>query len=373
MQEILADPEIQLIVELMGGIEPARSYLLKAITQGKHIVTANKALLAEHGEEIFGAADRYQVDIGCEASVGGGIPIIRAMKEGFVANRFASIYGIVNGTCNYILSKMTMEGKEFATVLQEAIAHGYAEPDPTFDIEGIDSAHKIAILAMLAFGAQIPFSQVYTEGITQIDQADVQYAQEFGYRIKLLGIVKAVENQIEVRVHPTMVPSTHLLYSVDGVYNAITVVGDWVGENSFIGRGAGGAPTASAVIGDIVEIGRNIIQGRAGRVPHRAYLPQHVRPSPVRHMENIISEYYLRFSVLDKPGVLSRISGILGANNISISSVIQKGRKEGESVPLVLMTHEAQEWNVQRALQAIDQLDVVTAKTVLIRVENFSG
>ncbi|RMF88600.1 MAG: homoserine dehydrogenase [Nitrospinota bacterium] len=372
VQEVLTDPEIDLVVELMGGTEPARSYLLKAIEGGKHIVTANKALLAEHGEEIFTAAARHQVDIGCEASVGGGIPIIRAIKEGFVANRFLSIFGIVNGTCNYILSRMTAEGGDFATVLQEAMDKGYAEPDPTLDIEGIDSAHKIAILASLAFGVQIPFHRVYTEGISRIDQADIRYAQEFGYKIKLLAIAKEIEGQVEVRVHPTMVPSTHLLYSVEGVYNAITVVGDQVGENSFIGKGAGGPATASAVIGDIVEIGRNITQGSVLRVPHRSYLPQHVRASAMRNIEDIVSEYYLRFSALDKPGVLSKISGILGANDISIASVIQKGRREGGAVPVVMMTHHAQERNVRRALQAIDQLDVITAPTVLIRVENFT-
>src|ERR671919_1920850 len=369
---VVRDPRVDIIVELMGGIEPAKSLILEAAAQGKHVVTANKALLAEAWEEVFTAITRHGVDLGFEASVGGGIPIIRAIREGFVGNRIESIYGIVNGTSNYILTRMTDAGEEFRAVLGEAMAQGYAEPDPTLDIEGIDAAHKLTVLATLAFGCQVPFGQVFVEGISNITPMDISYARELGYKVKSLAIAKQQDGEIEVRVHPTLIPEGNLLYGVDGVYNAITVIGDMVGTNTFIGRGAGIGPSGSAVVGDIIDIARNLATGGRGRrVPPTAYRPGHHVELRMRPMDEVLSEYYLRFSVLDKPGVLSKISGVLGGHNISIASVIQKGRRIGETVPLVMMTHHACERDMQAALYEIDHIaSDVTAKTVLIRVEN---
>jgi homoserine dehydrogenase len=368
---IVCDPEVDVVVEVMGGLEPAKSLLLEAAARGKALVTANKALLAEAWDEVFEAVTRAGVDLGFEASVGGGIPIVRALREGFVGDRIESIYGIVNGTSNYILTRMTEDGEEFQVVLGEAIAEGYAEPDPTFDIAGIDAAHKITVLARLAFGCRVPFAQVYVEGISGITPMDIGYARELGYKVKSLAIAKQQDGELEVRVHPTLIPQGNLLYSVDGVYNAITVHGDMVGANTFIGRGAGLGPSGSAVVGDIVDIARNLASGGRGRVPPAAYRPGHQPALRLKPMDEVVSEYYLRFSVLDKPGVLSKISGVLGRHNISIASVIQKGRRVGETVPLVMMTHHACERDMQLALREIDQIaSDVTAKTVLIRVEN---
>jgi len=368
---VVRDPRIDIIVELMGGLEPAKSLILEAAAQGKQVVTANKALLAEAWDEVFAAVTRYGVDLGFEASVGGGIPIIRAIREGFVGNRIESIYGIVNGTSNYILTRMTDGGEEFHAVLGEAMAQGYAEPDPTLDIEGIDSAHKITVLATLAFGCRVPFAQVFVEGISSITPMDISYARELGYKVKSLAIAKHQDGEIEVRVHPTLIPEGNLLHGVDGVYNAITVIGDMVGANTFIGRGAGIGPSGSAVVGDIIDIARNLATGGRGRVPPAAYRPGHHVELRMKAMDEVLSEYYLRFSVLDQPGVLSNISGVLGRHNISIASVIQKGRRVGETVPLVMMTHHACERDMQAALREIDQIaSEVTAKTVLIRVEN---
>jgi len=368
---VVRDPRIDIIVELMGGIDPAKSLILEAAAQGKQVVTANKALLAEAWDEVFAAVTHHGVDLGFEASVGGGIPIIRAIREGFVGNRIESIYGIVNGTSNYILTRMTDAGEEFHAVLGEAMAQGYAEPDPTLDIEGIDSAHKITVLATLAFGCRVPFAQVFVEGISSITPMDISYARELGYKVKSLAIAKHQDGEIEVRVHPTLIPEGNLLYGVDGVYNAITVIGDMVGANTFIGRGAGIGPSGSAVVGDIIDIARNLATGGRGRVPPAAYRPGHHVELRMKAMDEVRSEYYLRFSVLDQPGVLSNISGVLGRHNISIASVIQKGRRVGETVPLVMMTHHACERDMQAALREIDQIaSEVTAKTVLIRVEN---
>jgi homoserine dehydrogenase len=370
-QQIVRDPEIDIVVELMGGIEPAMSLILEAAAHGKQVVTANKALLAEAWDEILAAVTRHGVDLGFEASVGGGIPIIRAIREGFVGNRIESIYGIVNGTSNYILTRMTDDGEEFQVVLGEAMAEGYAEPDPTLDIEGIDAAHKLTVLATLAFGWRVPFEQVYVEGVSGITPMDISYARELGYKVKSLAIAKQQDGEIEVRVHPTLIPEGNLLYGVDGVYNAITVIGDMVGANTFIGRGAGLGPSGSAVVGDIIEMARNLATCCRGRVPPAAYRPEHRSELRLKAMEEVVSEYYLRFSVLDKPGVLSKISGVLGRHNISIASVIQKGRRVGETVPLVMMTHHACERDMGAALQEIDQIaSDITAKTVLIRVEN---
>jgi len=370
-EEILNDPGIDIVIELIGGYEPAKGFILRALNNGKHVVTANKALLAKSGEEIFGMADRKRAAIGFEASVGGGIPIIRSLREGFVANNIESIYGIVNGTGNYILSKMTDEGGDFSDILKKAQDKGYAEADPTLDIEGIDSAHKIVILALLAFGTRVSLEDVYTEGFSDITQTDISYAREFGCRIKLLAIAKSSGDEIDIRVHPTMIPQDNPISRVNGVFNAIRVTGDFVGENMLIGKGAGSFPTASAVVGDIVEIARDMIRGSEGyRLPSRSYLPERIKDAKIKDISNITSEYYLRFSVLDRPGVLSKISGILGDRSISIASVIQKGRRENEAVPLVIMTHSAVERDIQSALSEIDRLDVVLEKTVLIRVED---
>jgi homoserine dehydrogenase len=369
--QIVRDPEIDIVVEVIGGIEPAKSLILEAAAHGKQVVTANKALLAEAWDQIVEAVTRHGVDLGFEASVGGGIPIIRAIREGFVGNHVESIYGIVNGTSNYILTRMTDAGEEFQAVLGEAMAEGYAEPDPTLDIEGIDAAHKLTVLANLAFGCRVPFERVYVEGISGITPMDISYARELGYKVKSLAIAKQHNGEIEVRVHPTLIPQGNLLYGVDGVYNAITVIGDMVGANTFIGRGAGLGPSGSAVVGDIIEMARNLAIGCRGRVPPAAYRPEHRTALHLKAMDEVISEYYLRFSVLDKPGVLSQISGVLGSHNISIASVIQKGRRAGETVPLVMMTHHASERDMAAALREIDQIALdITAKTVLIRVEN---
>lgn len=370
--EILNDPEIDIVIELIGGFEPAKKFILQAFDNGKHVVTANKALLAKHGEEIFSRAHEKSLNIGFEASVGGGIPIIHSLKEGLVANNFLSLCGIINGTGNYILTKMTNEGGEFNEVLREAQDKGYAEADPTFDVEGIDSAHKIVILASIAFGTHIPFEAVFTEGITKITPMDVQYAMELGYKIKLLAIAKKYNDTIDVRVHPTMVPKENPLSNVDGVFNAIYTTGDAVGESIFIGKGAGSLPTGSAIVGDIIDISREIVAGigNSVRVSPLSYSSEKIQNLPLMNIKEVVSEYYLRFSALDKPGVLSKISGILGDHSISISSVIQKERREKGPVPVVIMTHEAKEENIQSALKETDRLNVVSDETVLIRVEN---
>lgn len=366
-KDILTDPEIDIVVELIGGYKPAKEFMLEAITNKKHVVTANKALLAMHGEEIYAAAEKAGVTLGYEASVAGGIPILAAIRNGLAANNVKSIYGIVNGTCNYILTLMTNAGRKFDEVLKEAQAMGYAEADPTFDIEGIDSAHKLAVLTMLAYGTPVKFEDIYTEGISKITPLDIDFARDLGYKIKLLAITKIVNNEIEARVHPTMLPENYPIATVDGVFNALSVVGDAVGSTMFYGRGAGDLPTGSAVVSDIVDIGRDILSGSANRSPVAAFRDR--APLKIRKMEDITSCYYLRFSALDKPGVLSRITGVLGKNNISISSMIQKGRKVDEAVPVVMMTHDALERNVNSALAEINKMDCVAGPTVVIRVE----
>jgi homoserine dehydrogenase len=369
--DVIKDPEIDIVLELIGGIEPAKTFILKAIQNGKHIITANKALLALHGDEIFRAAHRSGVDVNFEASVGGGIPLIRSIKEGLVANRIHSIFGILNGTSNYILSKMTDEGRSFKEVLREAQEKGYAEADPTYDIEGIDAAHKLAILIRLAFGTSIQFKEIFIGGISEITPLDIQFGREFGYRIKLLAITKTDQGKIEARVHPTLIPEGHLLSTVEGVFNAIYIKGDAIGPTLFYGQGAGQMPTGSAVVSDLVELGRNLLvktQGR--RVPLLSYQESAIEKIPLKKMGDVVMRFYMRFSALDRPGVLSRISGILGKNEISISAVIQKGRKINGAVPIVMMTHEAKEENLHRALREIDRLNVILGKTIFIRVEN---
>ena len=367
--EVIQNPNVHIVVELIGGFQPAKDLMVKALAAGKPVVTANKALLADQGEELYQAARMAQLDLGFEASVGGGIPIIRAIREGLAANHIQSIYGIINGTANYILTKMTEEGKPFAEVLQEAQAKGYAEADPSLDVDGHDSAHKLAILASLSFGTPVDIKSVYTEGIAEISLRDIEFAKEFGYRIKLLAIAKMTDKQIEIRVHPTMIPESQLIATIRGVFNAIYISGDAVGETLYYGKGAGAMPTASAVVGDLIEIARNLLSGISCRVPPTAYSEQGRSPLGIKPMEEIECPYYLRFMVLDKPGVLSRISGILGKYSISISSVLQKARHAGHAVPLVMMTHRAIERNVKTALDEINQLSDVTEPTILLRVE----
>ncbi len=361
------DPEIDIIVELIGGKEPARTYILEAIKKGKHIVTANKALLAECGEEIFEAAGRNEVDVYFEGSVGGGMPIVKMLKEGLVANRIQAILAIINGTANYILSRMTSEGKDFQEVLSEAKRLGYAESDPAMDVEGIDSAHKLTILSSLSFGTRVKLSDVYVEGIKEITSADIHYAEEVGYVIKLLAIAKENQGEVEVRVHPTLLPHDHLLASVNGVFNACFLTGDAVGDILVYGRGAGEMATGSAVVADLVDLARNLLSESPRRVPMFTYRPGVKKVKP---MEETVCRYYMRFSVLDRPRVLAGISNVLGKRDISIVSVIQKERREGDIVPIVIMTHEAKEKNIQLALREIDRLAVVKAKTMLIRVES---
>jgi homoserine dehydrogenase len=366
---VLADPSIHVVIELVGGLEPARTFIMRALTAGKHVVTANKALLAHHGAEIYEEARRRGVALGFEAAVAGGIPLIRAVKEGLVANRVLSLAGIVNGTCNYILSKMTDEGLDFSLVLKEAQAHGYAEADPTLDIEGLDSAHKLQILASLAFRTFVDLKDIHTEGITRITAQDIEYARELGFRIKLLAIAKVSGEGggVEVRVHPTMIPAASPLAAVSGVFNGIFLTGDAVGDLMFYGRGAGQMPTASAVVSDVVEIARRIAHG----LPSLALELPSMAPSPLAltPMEAIRCCYYLRVTAQDKPGVLSRVAGILGENDISISNVIQKGRGTREAVPVVMLTHEARERDMRAALTKIDRLRDVAAATTMIRVE----
>ncbi len=370
---VLADPSIHVVIELVGGLEPARTFISRALAARKHVVTANKALLAHHGAELYEEARRAGVALGFEAAVAGGIPLIRAVKDGLVANRVLSLAGIVNGTCNYILSKMTDEGLDFSLVLKEAQAHGYAEADPALDIEGMDSAHKLQILVALAFRTFVDLKHIHTEGITRVTAQDIDYARELGYRIKLLAIAKATgpagapSAGVEVRVHPTMIPAASPLAAVSGVFNGIFLTGDAVGDLMFYGRGAGQMPTASAVLSDVVEIARRIAHG----IPSLPLELPSIGPTalPLTPMEAIRCCYYLRVTAQDRPGVLSRVAGILGENDISIANVIQKGRGTREAVPVVMLTHEARERDMRAALAKIDRLRDVAAATTMIRVE----
>lgn len=369
-EDILNDPEIDIVIELIGGIEPARTFIMNAINGDKHVVTANKALLAQHGAEIFEQARLKRVDIGFEASVGGGIPIIKAITEGFVADRVTSIYGIINGTANYILTRMYEVKKGFEEILKEAQKFGYAEADPTYDIKGLDTAHKLAILTTLAFGTGIELKQIYTEGIDRITYQDLSFASELGYRIKLLALAKQDEDGLDVRVHPTMIPRDSLLASVDGVYNAIYIISDFVGPSMFYGQGAGQLPTANAILSDIVCIARNVLDSSTGKVTPVLDKAHKSKNKSLKPIHKISSTYYLRFSAMDRPGVLSAVSGVLGQHNISIASVIQKGRGEMRGVPIIMMTHEASESDLQFALAEIDQLPMILNKTLCIRIES---
>ena len=369
---IFNDPEISVVIELIGGYEPAKTFVLKAIENGKHIVTANKALLALHGEEIYAAAARKGVEVQFEASVGGGIPVLTAIKSNLAANRFGSVFGIMNGTCNYILTRMTQEGADFAEMLKVAQELGYAEPDPTFDIEGTDTAHKLAVLVSLCFGTRIDFNSIYTEGISRISGLDVKFAKDFGYRIKLLAIGKMDNGQIEVRVHPTMIPLHNPLADVNGDFNAIRLTGDFVGPVMFYGRGAGQNPTASAIVGDLIGLARTMQSGANRRMAPLGFLDNEIRDIPLKPITDIVSNYMLRFSALDRPGVLAAIAGALGRHGISIESMVQTAHQENDTspVPIVIKTHEAREGSVLAALGEIDQLDIICEKTVFIRIED---
>lgn len=366
--DILDDPGIDIVVELIGGTSLARDFIMKAIGNGKHVVTANKALLSQHGSEIFAAAAEKNVEIGFEASVGGGIPIIKSLKEGLVANKIESITGILNGTANYILSKMSDHGFPFDEALQEAQDKGYAEADPTYDIEGIDTAHKLVILMSMAYGMKMELADVTCEGISRIQPIDIDYAREMGYRLKLLAISRNHGGHVEARVHPTLVHKEHMLASIDGTYNGVCFKGDMVEDVLLYGHGAGMMATGSAVVSDIIDITRNIMAGSTNRVPSLSYLPEYIKGREITPMADLRCPYYIRFSTLDKTKVLSRIAGILGENGISIESVIQKGSETEDAVPIVMSTYEASEEAVNKALTEIDSLEITTDKAVKIRI-----
>lgn len=366
---VVDDPDIHIVLEMIGGQTIAKDLILRAIANGKHIVTANKALLAAQGPRLFAAAAEKGVTIAFEPSVGGCMPIIKTIRESLVGNHIESISGILNGTCNYILSKITSEGVSFESALAGAQAAGFAEADPTLDIEGHDTAHKLAILASIAFGMEIDLKDIYVEGITRVSAMDIEFAQQSGYRIKLLAITKFTDNAVEARVHPTMIPFSNPLSHVDGSMNAVILSGDAVGDMMLYGRGAGMMPTASAAVGDIVDIARNLMNNAASFVPMQSFQTAQIRKLPLRPVDDISTCYYVRFSAKDQPGVLSKISGILGDHQISIKSVHQTERKLNGAVPIMMLTHIAREAEVQQALAKIASLDAITDKPVVIRIE----
>jgi homoserine dehydrogenase len=370
---LIADPAVGIVVELIGGYDIARRFTLQAIDAGKHVVTANKALLALHGDEIFSAAEQKGVDVAFEAAVGGGIPVLRALREGLSANRIQAVEGILNGTTNYVLTQMEQTEEDFEVVLKRAQELGYAEADPTFDVEGVDAAHKLALLGAMAFGVRIDFKRIPTEGIRGLTPLDFETADDFGYRIKLLAIARSRgEGQpIEARVHPTLIPKTSMLANVDGAMNAIAIRGDAVGPTLYYGAGAGELPTASAVVADLMEIARETRRGAAGRVSPLSYPHGGLRDDPLVPLGELDTRCYLRFTALDRPGVLSHITGALGEEGVGIESVLQSGRGDpGESVPVLVFTHPTREAAVRRALERVDSLPDVTAPTRLIRIED---
>jgi homoserine dehydrogenase len=379
-EAVIDRPDVDIIVELIGGIDPAKSYVLRAIANGKHVVTANKALLARHGNEIFAAAQKAGVMVAFEAAVAGGIPIIKALREGLTANRIEWIAGIINGTSNFILSEMRATGAPFATVLAEAQARGYAEADPTFDVEGIDAAHKLTIMSAIAFGVPMQLDKVYTEGITRLTREDLRYAEELGYRIKLLGITRrasvagsANSQGIELRVHPTLVPAKRLIANVEGAMNAVLVKGDAVGATLYYGPGAGAEPTASAVIADLVDVTRMHTADPEHRVPHLAFQPDQLSNIPFLPMGEVRTRYYLRMRVLDRPGVLADITRILADREISIDAMIQKEPPEGEDrTDIILLTHQSIERQIVDAIAKIESLPTVNGKVVRIRMEELN-
>ncbi len=367
--QVVNDPDIDIVVEMIGGETIAKKFILQAIENGKHVVTANKKLLAAQGNVIIDAATKKGVDIGFEASVGGCMPIIKTMREALVGNHIQSMVGILNGTCNYILTQITDTGMPFEEALAQAQANGFAEADSSLDVDGHDTAHKLAILSALAYGMKINLKDIYIEGISRITPMDIQFAAECGYRIKLLAISKLADDAVEARVHPAMIPVDNMLAHVNESLNAITVCGDAVGEILLYGRGAGKMPTASAVISDLVDIARNSLLGVCNRIPILSYQTSNIRSLPIRPIDQIRTHYYFRFSAADHPGVLSRVSGILGDCGISIQSVHQRGRKIKGSVPIVMLTHQAREADVRNALDRIAALDVIKDEPVLIRIE----
>ncbi len=368
---ILDDPEIDIVVELIGGIEPAKSFIMRAIANNKHIVTANKALLSECGSEIFKAAAAKGVDVAFEASVAGGIPIIRAVQEGFSSDRISGFFGILNGTANYILSSMTDEGADFKDILKDAQSKGYAEADPTLDVEGIDTLHKLSVLISLAFGRKVDMRKIYTEGISKITPLDIEFARELGYKIKLLAICRGTQKEVDARVHPTLIPDSHLLSRVTETFNALFLQSEDVGPTMFYGKGAGMMPTGSAVVADILSLSRNLVKGIVNRVPLLTEGNKPLQEIKIKPVKDILTRFYLRFSAVDEPGVLSKISGILGRNHISIHSVVQKGRQTRRgSVPIFMLTHEARELNLQRALKQMDRLAILRQKTMVVRIED---
>lgn len=366
--EVATNPEIDIIVELIGGYETARELVMTAIENGKHVVTANKALIAVHGNEIFAAAQEKNVMVAFEASVAGGIPIIKAIREGLAANKINWLAGIINGTGNYIMTEMREKGRAFADVLQEAQALGYAEADPTFDVEGIDAAHKLTILSSLAFGVPLQFNKAFTEGISKITPQDVQYAEELGYRVKHLGITRRTDKGIELRVHPTLIPRDVLLANVNGVMNAILVDGDAVGQTLYYGPGAGAEATASAVVADIVDVVRTLTADRDNRVPHLAFQPSELSDAPILPVEETTSAYYLRLQAVERPGVLAHVTRILGEKGINIEAIIQKQTTEAQ-VPVIMLTQRVEERMMNEAIREIEALPDILGEIIRIRVE----
>lgn len=369
--DIVTADDVDLVVELIGGYEPARTFVNTALEQGKHVVTANKALIAKHGEELFPLAAEKGLQIGFEAAVGGGIPCMKALREGLAANAIESVYGILNGTCNFILTKMENEGADYADVLREAQALGYAEADPTFDVEGIDTAHKLSILAAMAFGSKIKFDEVYTEGISNISAADIESAREMGYRIKLLGIAKPHNaDAVEMRVHPTLVPLDSQIAQVSDSYNAVQISGDYVEHTMYFGRGAGERPTASAVVADIMDIASGFPDGIAHLAPPMGFVESSRRDMPTMPMADTVCEYYIRLMVKDEPGVIAAVTSVLADHRISLEALMQKERHANNSVPIVMLTHETTEGNLQAAISRITGLDAVEENVLILRKES---
>ncbi len=370
---VVSNPDIDIVVELIGGYGIAKELVLKAIANGKHVVTANKALLATHGTEIFKAAQEKGVMVAFEAAVAGGIPIIKALREGLTANRIEWIAGIINGTTNFILSEMRDKGLDFGVVLKEAQRLGYAEADPTFDIEGVDAAHKATLMASIAFGIPVQFDKAHVEGITRLQATDIQYAEQLGYRIKLLGIARRTEQGIELRVHPTLIPAKRLIANVEGAMNAVLVQGDAVGATLYYGKGAGAEPTASAVIADLVDITRLATADPEHRVPHLAFQPDAMTDTPILPMSEVTTSYYLRMQVADRPGVLADVTRILADSTISIDAMLQKEPAEGETqADIIMLTHQTQEKNVEAAIVKIEALPTVVGQVTKIRLEQLS-
>jgi len=371
--EIVAADDIDLVVELIGGYEPARTFVQTALRNGKHVVTANKALIAKHGDELFPLAVKNGLQIGFEAAVGGGIPCMKALREGLAANNIESVYGILNGTCNFILTKMENEGSDYVDALHEAQALGYAEANPTFDVEGIDTAHKLSILAAMAFGSKIHFDEVYTEGISKITAADIAATHEMGYRIKLLGIAKphsdAGGDKVEMRVHPTLVPLTSQIAQVSDSYNAVQISGDFVEHTMYFGRGAGERPTASAVVADIMDITSGFPDGIAHLAPPMGFVESSRKEIPTLPVADVVCEYYLRLMVKDQPGVIAAVTSILADHRISLEALVQKERHACHNVPIVMLTHETTEGNMQAAISRITGLDAVEDDVLILRKE----